>query len=150
MKFRSVAFMPFKAVERILLGKPFHKTVSAHFRDNRSKRNNRLCLISTNDGFLKQKFFWSMEKSVEPHFALRRLDGNAREDRPDAEPYRSVVVLAGDVRRSAKECKRGCVNVIIGVEKGVAGRTRFDKEHGSDGKRARLVQLADNLAVYST
>src|SRR3989338_9405241 len=102
MKFRSVAFVPFKAVERILLGKPFHKTVSASFCDKRSKGNNRLCLISTNDGFLKKKFFWSMEKPVKPHFAVGRFGGKAREDRPDAEPHRRVDAIAVDVRRPDK------------------------------------------------
>ena len=47
-----------------------------------------------------------------------------------------------------KECKSAGVKPIIGVDTYVAARTRFDKEHGTDDKRARLVLLAENLAGY--
>ena len=47
-----------------------------------------------------------------------------------------------------KECKKQGIKPIIGVEFFVAPRTRFDKEHNTDDKTARLILFAKNEVGY--
>lgn len=47
-----------------------------------------------------------------------------------------------------KQCTKKNIKPIIGIDAYVAPRTRFDKEHGIDNSRSRLVLLAKNVDGY--
>lgn len=47
-----------------------------------------------------------------------------------------------------KECKKNGIKPILGVDAYLAPRTRFDKDHGIDNARIRLVLLAKNNDGY--
>jgi DNA polymerase-3 subunit alpha len=49
-----------------------------------------------------------------------------------------------------KECKKAGIKPILGIDAYVAPRTRFDKEHGIDNARIRLVLLAKDVSGYKT
>ncbi len=47
-----------------------------------------------------------------------------------------------------KECKKNGIKPILGIDAYIAPRTRFDKDHGIDNARIRLVILAKNITGY--
>lgn len=47
-----------------------------------------------------------------------------------------------------KECRKHGIKPILGIDAYLAPRTRFDKDHGIDNPRTRLILLAANITGY--
>ena len=54
----AISLVVFKTILRKFLAQPSHFFIARDFRNDRSKRDNKLCLVTADDRLLRVECFW--------------------------------------------------------------------------------------------